>query len=177
MAELTSSILEHECDTIDEKMQTIYQTDYIKRGKKPLYIITFPNQLFLGLNLTQYRTLMPAVESPVGIPVKSQSIGLGKGYRDPTMFRYSCFNKPMIHPPPPISFATSKIILFRLTNFLIQTFFLAPCLIHDWFKPQIGISEYQDTFSKTGLSIMKSRQQYAEPLPSSRRRFGDPCVI
>lgn len=32
MAELTSSILEHECDTIDEKMQTIYQTDYIKRG-------------------------------------------------------------------------------------------------------------------------------------------------
>lgn len=92
MAELTSSILEHECDTIDEKMQTIYQTDYIKRG----------------LNLTQYRTLMPAVESPVGIPVRSQSIGLGKGYRDPTMFRYSCFNKPMIHPPPPISFVTSN---------------------------------------------------------------------
>lgn len=32
MAELTGSILEHSCDTIDEKMQTIYQTDYVKRG-------------------------------------------------------------------------------------------------------------------------------------------------
>lgn len=61
-----------------------------------------------GLNLTQYRTLMPAVESPVGVPVKSQSIGLGKGYRDPTMFRYSCFNRPRIDPCPPVSFVTSK---------------------------------------------------------------------
>lgn len=121
---------------------------------------------------------MPAVESPVGIPVRSQSIGLGKGYRDPTMFRYSCFNKPMVHPPPPISFVTSKLIFFiKIKLALTSNFILAPCLIDDWFRPQIGISEYQDTFSKTGLSIMKSRQQYAEPLPSSRRRYGDPCVI
>lgn len=132
MAELTSSILEHECDTIDEKMQTIYQTDYIKRGRciteLQCNLYLFINYI-IGLNLTQYRTLMPAVESPVGIPVRSQSIGLGKGYRDPTMFRYSCFNKPMIHPPPPISFATSRIKFhFFMFMFLLKTIFFSPML-------------------------------------------------
>lgn len=32
MAELSGGILDHPCDTYDEKMETIYQTDYIKRG-------------------------------------------------------------------------------------------------------------------------------------------------
>lgn len=70
---------------------------------------------------------MPAVESPVGIPVRSQSIGLGKGYRDPTMFRYSCFNKPMIHPPPPISFVTSNIaIISPIQVILTENIYFSP---------------------------------------------------
>lgn len=33
MAVLVSDILDHPCDTDDEKMKTIYETDYVKRGK------------------------------------------------------------------------------------------------------------------------------------------------
>lgn len=50
---------------------------------------------------------MPAVDSPVGVPVKSQTIGLGEGYRDPTMFRYSCFSRPNIDPCPTVHFVAS----------------------------------------------------------------------
>lgn len=32
MAVLVSDILDHPCDTDDEKMQTIYQTEFVKRG-------------------------------------------------------------------------------------------------------------------------------------------------
>lgn len=33
MAILASDILDHPCDNDDEKMETIYQTDFIKKGK------------------------------------------------------------------------------------------------------------------------------------------------
>lgn len=42
-----------------------------------------------------------------------------------------------------------------------------------WNTPMTERSEYMDNISKIGLSNMKNRQQYLEPLPSSRRRFGD----
>lgn len=92
MAILVNEMLDHPCDTDDEKMQTIYQTDYIKRG----------------VNLVEYRKLMPALDSPIGMPVKTQVIALGDGYRDPTRFRYSTFPRPNIDPCPCVSFRTSK---------------------------------------------------------------------
>lgn len=51
---------------------------------------------------------MPAVDSPAGVPIKSPTIGLGNGYRDPTRFRYSPFPRPTIDPCSPVTFATSK---------------------------------------------------------------------
>lgn len=33
MADLSGAILDHPCDTDDEKMETLYQTDYKKRGE------------------------------------------------------------------------------------------------------------------------------------------------
>lgn len=32
MANLGNEILDHECDTYDDKMETAYQVDYTKRG-------------------------------------------------------------------------------------------------------------------------------------------------
>ncbi|KAJ8965694.1 hypothetical protein NQ317_009896 [Molorchus minor] len=138
MAIHSNNALDHPCDTDDEKMETIYQTDYTKRG----------------LPLQDYRKLMPAIDSPVGVPVKSEGIGLKQGYRDPTRFRYSCFIKPFVGVCPQVSFVRT------------------PTAIDEWFAPRTGESEYQDTISRIGLEIIKSSQQYLEPLPSSRRRVG-----
>lgn len=54
--------------------------------------------------------------------------------------------------------------------------FPAPTSMDEWFAHRTGMSEYQDTISKMGKSIIQSQQQYTEPLPSSRRRIGDPCI-
>lgn len=64
-------------------------------------------EIILGLNVPQYIKLMPAVESPVGVPVKEGSIQIGNAYRDPTSFRYSAFPRPTIHPCPPVHFCRS----------------------------------------------------------------------
>lgn len=40
MAEVTNSMLDHPCDTYDEKMETIYQTDYIKRGTLIMLLVS-----------------------------------------------------------------------------------------------------------------------------------------
>lgn len=40
MATLSGGILDHPCDNDDVKMETIYQTDYIKRGYRRGIIIT-----------------------------------------------------------------------------------------------------------------------------------------
>ncbi|XP_017770804.1 PREDICTED: uncharacterized protein LOC108558407 [Nicrophorus vespilloides] len=141
IATLSNEILDHPCDTDDDKLKTTYQIDYTKRG----------------LNITRYRKLMPAIESPVGVPVKGTG-GLANAYRDPTSFRYSVFNRPVIDPCPPVSYA------------------IAPENFDTYFKALTGRTEYQDTISKIGLSVIKSRQQYSQPLPSSRRRFGDTAL-
>ncbi|KAF7275379.1 hypothetical protein GWI33_011810, partial [Rhynchophorus ferrugineus] len=60
------------------------------------------------LNLVQYRKLKAAIDSPVGIPVKSETIGLGMGYRDPTRFRFSEIQKPFVDICEPVSFTRSK---------------------------------------------------------------------
>lgn len=141
MVTLSNEMIDNSCNT-DDVLQSTYQIDYIKRG----------------LNVPQYTKLMPAVDSPVGVPVKSQSIGIGNGYRDPTSFRYSAFNRPVIDPCPPVTFATN------------------PANLTSYYTERTGRSEYQDTISKMGLAIIKSRQQYTEPLPSSRRRHEDHCL-
>ncbi|XP_028129962.1 uncharacterized protein LOC114325999 [Diabrotica virgifera virgifera] len=141
MAILSSDILDHPCDTDDDKMKTIYQTDYIKKG----------------LPLTSYKKLTAAIDSPVGIPVKGEIIGLGRGYRDPTKFRFNTFPKPFVDVCSQIGFQRT------------------PTAIEDWFVHRTGTSEYHDTINNMGLNIMKSRQQYTEPLLSTRGREDDPC--
>lgn len=96
MAVLAGEILDHPCDTYDDKMMTIYQTHYNKKGLKP----------------KQYRQLMPAIDSPIGVPFKTPSIGLKSGYRDPTAFRVQATVRPRIACPPPVSFKTSKYLSF-----------------------------------------------------------------
>nr|CAI5853562.1 unnamed protein product [Callosobruchus analis] len=51
---------------------------------------------------------MAAIDSPVGIPVKGEVIGTGRGYRDPTKFRYAAFPKPTIDVCPQVEFTRSK---------------------------------------------------------------------
>lgn len=60
---------------------------------------------------------------------------------------------------------------YFLLNF--SSIFIATDAEDKYSKTLTGRSEYQDTVSKIGMSIIKNRQQYAEPLPSSRRRYGD----
>lgn len=139
MANLNGEILEHECDSYNEKMETTYRIDFAKRGMTP----------------AEYVKLMPAVDSPAGVPVKNPSIGVGKGYRDPTRFRYSPFPRPTIDSCPPLTFGTT------------------PTTVASWFGVEGARTEYQDVISKTGLGVMKNRQQYKEPLPSSRRRYAE----
>jgi len=141
IATLTNEILDHPCDTDDDKLQTTYQIDYAKRG----------------IQIAAYRKLMPAIESPVGVPVRSSS-SVKKGFRDPTNFRYSVFNRPNIDPCPAISYNTTPYTAAAYDHY------------------NTGRSEYGDTISKIGLSIIKNRQQYMEPLPSSRRRYGDTAL-
>lgn len=142
MAALSGEILDHPCDTDDEKMETIYQSDYIKRG----------------LPLVQYRKLMPAIDSPTGVPIKGEQLGIKSAYRDPTRFRLTAIPVPHVDVCPRIYF--DRVLT----------------ALDEWFAPRTGMSEYQDTISKMGMSIIKSRQQYMEPLPSTRRRVGDTCM-
>lgn len=84
--------MDHPCHTDDEKMASIYQSSYLK----------------LGTSYGEYRKLAAAIDSPIGVPVKNEVIGIGIGYRDPLMFRFSTFPKPAIQPCPCVTFDTSK---------------------------------------------------------------------
>ncbi|XP_018335311.1 uncharacterized protein LOC108744181 [Agrilus planipennis] len=127
---------------------------------KILHIVigSLVQKLVKGLTLADYTKLMPAVDDPTPSPVKSVSTKLGYGYRDPTYFRTSCFPRYRVGTCPEVNFC--------------QT----PDNLVTWFEEATGKTEYQDTIGRTGLTIIKSKQQYAEPLPSSRRRVGDPCL-
>ena len=159
MTVLAGEVLDHPCDTYDDKMMTIYQADYNKKG----------------LESKQYRKLMAAIDTRVGLPFDGPTITLRDGYRDPTAFRHYAIQRPRIDVCPPVTCRISRmrVIFVSILKFI---FVLAPQSISDWFTPLIGRSEYQDTISKMGLSLLKSSQQYAEPLPSSRRRYGDMCM-
>ncbi|XP_012278303.1 uncharacterized protein LOC105698548 [Orussus abietinus] len=104
-----------------------------------------------GVLFTEYKQLMAAVDSPVGAPICSVNKDLKNGYKDPTKFRHSAVDKPHIRPPRCIDMSAVP-----------KTFEL-------WAAPFTGYSEYMDTISKMGLSNMKNRQQYLQPLPTSRK--------
>lgn len=142
MALLSGEVLNHSCDNDDVKMETIYQTDYQKRG----------------LNLVKYRKLQADIDSPVGVPVKPESIGVGQGYRDPSTFRYHAFPRPAVDVCPDINFVK------------------VPTLVDEWFAARTGQSEYEDTIGKTGVNIVKTRQQYANPLESVKYRKNANCT-
>lgn len=92
MATLAGEVLDHPCDSYDDKMKTIYESDYNKKG----------------LEAKQYRKLMPAIESLVGVPFDGPTISLRDGYRDPTSFRHSAMIRPMIDVCAAVHFQTSK---------------------------------------------------------------------
>ncbi|XP_076641291.1 uncharacterized protein LOC143352570 [Halictus rubicundus] len=139
MTNLASALLDSNCAKTDETMQTIYKTDYSKRG----------------LPIQDYRQLAAAVDSPYCSPIATEVLEIKEGYRDPTNFRHSALERPHIQP-------AKTFTLFEVP----ETFSM-------WGEPFTSRSEYMDNFSKMGLSNMKNRQQYMEPIPSSRRRFGD----
>ncbi|XP_011162526.2 uncharacterized protein LOC105197722 [Solenopsis invicta] len=72
MTELISSMLDSGCD-VEETMKSVYKTDYEKRG----------------LPVTQYRPLMAAIDSPLGLPITSTIINLKDARKDPTKFKTS----------------------------------------------------------------------------------------
>ncbi|XP_076760076.1 uncharacterized protein LOC143428817 [Xylocopa sonorina] len=111
-----------------------------------------------GLPIKEYRQLKAAVDSPYCSPFPPEFTELKDGYRDPTRFRFTAIERPHIQPAKPISLLGVP-----------ESFSL-------WETPFTGRSEYMDTISKMGLSNMRNRQQYLEPLPSSRRRLGD-CAL
>nr|XP_031834769.1 uncharacterized protein LOC116427956 [Nomia melanderi] len=108
-----------------------------------------------GLPIQEYRQLTAAVDSPYCSPIPTEVLEIKQGYRDPNRFRYTAIERPHIQPAKTINF-------FEVP----ETFSL-------WEEPFTSRSEYMSTISKMGLSNMKNRQQYLEPMPSSRRRFGD----
>ncbi|XP_076237230.1 uncharacterized protein LOC143180999 [Calliopsis andreniformis] len=124
----------------------------IDETMKTIYKVDYGKR---GLPIDDYRQLIAAVDSPYCSPFPEEVIELKKGYRDPTRFRFSAIERPHIHPP-------KKIHMFQV-----------PESFSMWGDPFTGRSEYMDTISKMGLSNMKNRQQYLEPIPSSRRRYGD----
>ncbi|KZC07564.1 hypothetical protein WN55_08335 [Dufourea novaeangliae] len=139
MTNLATAMLDSNCESMDETMKSVYKTDYSKRG----------------LPIQVYRQLKAAVDSPYCSPIKTETLEIKRGYRDPNRFRYSAIERPHIQPAKTIN-------LFEVP----ETFSL-------WEEPFTSRSEYTVTISKMGLSNMKNRQQYLEPIPSSRRRFGD----
>ncbi|XP_050583191.1 uncharacterized protein LOC126918817 isoform X1 [Bombus affinis] len=108
-----------------------------------------------GLPIKVYRELQAAIDSSYCSPFPAEVTKIKKGYRDPTRFRYTAVERPHIQPAKTIN-------LFQV-----------PESFSMWETPFTGRSQYMDTISKMGLSNIKNRQQYLEPLPSSRRRFGD----
>ncbi|CAH1105618.1 unnamed protein product [Psylliodes chrysocephalus] len=141
MAILKSSVLDHPCDNDDEKMETLFQINYLKKGSP----------------VAKYRKLRAAIDSPFGVPVKGEVLGLGRGYRDPFKFRHSCFPKPRVHPAPCVTYQAT------------------PSPVDEWFKLQTGTTEYHDTINHMGYNLIKNRQQYREPLMTSRRTDNEPC--
>ncbi|XP_029031915.1 uncharacterized protein LOC114870884 [Osmia bicornis bicornis] len=139
MTNLTTALLDSNCESMEETMKSVYQTDYSRRG----------------LPISGYRKLMAAVDSPYCSPIPTEVTELKEGYRDPTRFRYTAIERPHIQPAKTIN--------------LLQV----PECFSLWNTPMSERSEYMDNISKMGLSNMKNRQQYLEPLPSSRKRFGD----
>lgn len=93
MRDLSNGILDHPCDDDDTKLETIYQTDYKKRG----------------LPFATYVKLMAAVDSKASDPIEKQSIGIKDGYRDPCSFRYRAIIRPVGGIPPEAFFSTSML--------------------------------------------------------------------
>ncbi|XP_076376821.1 uncharacterized protein LOC143259253 [Megalopta genalis] len=108
-----------------------------------------------GLPIQDYRQLAAAVDSPYCSPIATEVMEIKEGYRDHRNFRHTAIERPHIQP-------VKKFTLCEV-----------PEIFSIWEEPFTSRSEYMDTISKIGLSNMKNRQQYLEPIPSSRRRFGD----
>ncbi|CAL7936439.1 unnamed protein product [Xylocopa violacea] len=87
MTNLTTAMLDSDCEPMDETMKSIYKTDYAKRG----------------LPIKEYRQLKAAVDSSYCSPFPPEYTELKEGYRDPTRFRFTAIERPHIQPAKPIS--------------------------------------------------------------------------
>lgn len=122
---------------------------------KTIYQIDYAKRSY---PIMSYRKLGTAMDSPVGVPVKPFGVGLREGYRDPTRFRLSAIPIPRIDSPPGVTMA------------------IQPATVAEYHVDFPGETEYMDTISKVGRMCQLARQQYREPIPSTRRRHLDPCL-
>ncbi|CAK1589100.1 unnamed protein product [Parnassius mnemosyne] len=87
MVNVTNDILDHPCDDLDTKMQTLYQATFKKRS--------FP--------VAEYRKIMAATQSNAPIPTESHRLGMLRCYKDPTHFTEKPPTvRPTINPPGPV---------------------------------------------------------------------------
>nr|XP_050860881.1 uncharacterized protein LOC127068596 isoform X1 [Vespula vulgaris] len=120
MANLTTTLLNSTCETDDETMKSLYEIDYEKRE----------------LPIAHYRTLMAAVDSPIGAPIKPAITDLRDAYRDPTRFRYSAIERPTIEPAKTINLLTGlttrRLLLTETHNLFIHSDCFADRIEEDW---------------------------------------------
>ncbi|KPJ18841.1 hypothetical protein RR48_05779 [Papilio machaon] len=87
MVSVTNDILDHPCDDLDSKMETMYQATYKKRS--------FP--------VADYTKVMAATQSNAPIPMESHRLGMLRCYKDPTHFTEPPPTvRPTIEPPSPV---------------------------------------------------------------------------
>lgn len=108
MLQISNGVLDHPCDDDDTKLETIYQTDYKKRG----------------IPLVTYTKLREAVDSKAPDPVEQNKIQILNGYRDPCSFRYTAIVRPTCDPPADPCFKTSesyqKLLQLLFISFIFQ---------------------------------------------------------
>lgn len=112
MVNLTSAMLDDNCNSMDETMKSVYKTDYAKRGKEwsnerirgSVQIIQFDEIWISGLPIKEYRQLKAAVDSAYCSPFPEEATEIKEGYRDPTRFRYTAIERPHIQPAKTITF-------------------------------------------------------------------------
>ena len=84
---------------------------------KSSYLKFLLNSSCPGLPLAKYRTLMAAVDSPIGSPIQPVVTDLRDGFRDPTRFRYSAIERPDIQPATSINLLRGQIT-HKLNQFI-----------------------------------------------------------
>ncbi|XP_043278915.1 uncharacterized protein [Venturia canescens] len=151
--QMQNEVYQMNCEMSDLVSSLVDKYNLDDAVMKSVYQIDYEKR---GIPIAKYRPLMAAVDSPVGSPIQPVVTELRDGCREPSRFRYSAIERPTIQPATPVNFQRIPESCFT------------------WEEPVMGQSEYVNGTSKLADINMKSRQQYLEPRPSSRRRRGGP---